>query len=230
MNMPSETNLKNKATKTNNKLTRIGILGGTFDPIHIGHINPAKQVAKWLNLDKLTLLPVHIPPHKSSTNANALQRKHMVNLVCQNDALFELDARELSRQTPSFTVETLQEIKRDNPSSQIFFIIGMDSLLSFTSWHQWQEILTLCHLVVNTRPAYDLDSTNAETDNLLKKHRATDLKEINECESGRIFIHGNQHWNVSSTELRAQLKNSKNTNNLIPALVMKYIQQEQLYR
>ena len=230
MNMPSEPFPKNQEHKTKNTLIRIGILGGTFDPIHIGHINPAKQVAKWLSLDKLTLLPAHIPPHKSSTSANALQRRDMVNLVCKNYNSFELDARELTRHTPSFTVETLQEIKAESPHSQLFFIIGMDSLLNFTSWHQWQEILTLCHLVVNSRPTYDLSTMNNETKTLLKKHRATDLSEINQCESGRIFIHENQHWDVSSTQLRTQLKNQQSTHNSIPECVLNFITQEQLYR
>jgi len=232
--MPNESKIKqNKLTKEQ-PLLRIGILGGTFDPIHHGHLNPAKQVAQWLDINKITLLPAHIPPHKSSTSADALQRKEMVSLVCQNDPLFELDARELTRHTPSFTVETLKEIKRDNPNSQIFFIIGMDSLLNFTSWHQWQEILTLCHLVVNSRPCYDLSTMNNETNTLLKNHRATQLSEIKQCESGRIFIHENQHWDVSSTELRTQLKvqlkHQQTAHNAIPDCVLNFITQEQLYR
>ena len=150
------------------KLKRIAILGGTFDPIHHGHLKPAQQVANWLKLEKLVLLPAHIPPHKNGTYANASQRKAMVELVCEHDKLFHIDSRELTRTSPSYTVETLKEIKSENPHSQLFFIIGMDSLLNFTSWHQWQEILMLCHLVVNNRPQYEFASINIQTKNLLQ--------------------------------------------------------------
>ena len=92
------------------QLTRIGILGGTFDPIHFGHINPAINTAKWLELSQLILLPAHIPPHKSQTKASALHRKAMVSLVCDDYPLFKLDDRELLRSSPSYTVETLKEM------------------------------------------------------------------------------------------------------------------------
>jgi len=221
---------ESKINKTLTPFKRIAILGGTFDPIHLGHLKPAQQVAKWLDVEQLTLLPAHIPPHKNGTYANAKQRQAMVDLVCQYNPLFKIDARELARSTPSYTVETLRELKRDNPQCQLFFIIGMDSLLNFTLWHQWQEILTLCHLVVNSRPHYDISTINNETKELLKQRQTNNLSDIEQAQSGRIFIQENLLCDISSTEIRAQLKNLSTDNNYLPEYIFNYINQQQLYR
>lgn len=219
MNMPKTT-----------ELTRIAILGGTFDPIHNGHLQPVQQVASWLKLEKLILLPAHIPPHKNGTFATASHRRAMVELVCQHNELFELDSRELARNTASYTVDTLREIKTENPNSQLFFIIGMDSLLNFTLWHHWQEILTLCHLVVNKRPEYDIANINNQTKALLAKRRTTELSEIHHLAAGRIFLQENLLCDVSSTQIRAQLKSSNAQVQHLPTYILRYISQQQLYR
>ena len=104
-------------------------MGGTFDPIHNGHIETAKETAKWLNVEQLFLLPAHIP-HKYSSTASALHREKMVSIICQQQPLFQLDNRELKRKTSSYTVTSLQEIKQEQPESILFFIIGMDSFLN----------------------------------------------------------------------------------------------------
>ncbi len=144
----------------------IGILGGTFDPIHYGHLKPAKQTADWLGLEQLILLPAHIPAHKQNTFATTQQRVDMVKLVCDADALFTLDARETLKNSTSYTIDTLIEINEEHPNSIIYFLMGLDSLLSFHQWHRWQDILSLCHLVVNARPRYDLTSLGTATQEL----------------------------------------------------------------
>ena len=214
-------------------MKRIGILGGTFDPIHLGHIQPAINTAEFLNLKQIALLPAHIPPHKKQTTATAKHRKAMVELVCQAYDLFSLDERELHKDSPSYTVETLQAIKNEHSNSQVFFIIGMDSLLNFTSWHRWQDILTLCHLVVNTRPEHDLTNASPETLALINKHQMT-LQEIETQSAGGIIIRNDESWQISSTEIRAQLKHSPSkfdTNKqMLCQDVYHYINEHQLYR
>ena len=148
----------------------IALLGGTFDPIHNGHLIPAKHVAQWLGLEQIRLMPAHIPPHKSLVTASAAQRVDMVKLASESEPLFMCDERELNRSEHSYTVDTLNEIKNEQPNSVLFFIIGMDSLLTFTQWKNWQEILTLCHLVVNCRPNYPLENLNDETQSLIKNY------------------------------------------------------------
>jgi nicotinate-nucleotide adenylyltransferase len=208
----------------------IVIMGGTFDPIHNGHIETARETAIWLNVDKLFLLPAHIPPHKNSTTANALHRETMVRIVCQQNPLFQLDNRELKRQSSSYTVTSLQEIKQEQPDSTIFFIIGMDSLLNFTTWHQWKKILTLCHIVVNIRPGYELNEINMATKQLLQTHQIQDLKEIKQQETGKIIFHQNQSLNISSSEIRQHLLENKYNNKQLPKCIHNYIIQENLYQ
>ena len=208
----------------------VGILGGTFDPIHNGHIWSAKQTQHWLALDKLMLLPAHIPPHKNTTVANAKHRRAMVNLVCNNDEDLILDDRELNKATQSFSVNTLQEIKNKHPNWQLFFIIGMDSLLTFTTWHQWQKILTLCHLVVNTRPGYAITSSNAETDDLLAEHLLVDVDKAKEKMAGYILLHNATDWDISSSMIRHQLKHQQNCDNTLAKEVKHYINLNKLYR
>jgi len=208
----------------------IVIMGGTFDPIHNGHIETAKETAQWLNVDHVFLLPAHIPPHKSSTRANAIHRENMVKIICQQLPLFQLDDRELTRKTPSFTVTSLEEIKQEQPDSKIFFIIGMDSLLNFTSWHQWQKILSLCHLVVNIRPGYPLKQINTATQELLKNHQISNISGITQKDAGGIILHKNQSFDISSSEIREQLSKKTLSTNLLPTAVHKYIIEEKLYQ
>ena len=214
----------------NYPMQRIGIFGGTFDPIHFGHIHTAKQTAQWLNLDKLLILPSHIPPHKNKTLATAQQRLAMVDLVCQKDPTFILDKRELNKSSPSYTVETLQEIKNEYAQTQLFFIVGMDSLLTFKTWHKYQEILSLCHLVVNSRPNYHVDKNNTELTQLLASHQINHPNKLKKKSAGCILLHDSKDWYISSTEIREKIKNNHNCSELLPVDVLSYINKEQLYR
>jgi len=208
----------------------IAILGGTFDPIHYGHLKPAQHMAQELDLGRVVLLPAHIPPHKSATSACSTARAEMVELVCQQETLFELDDRELTRDKPSYTLDTLRLYKKEHPDRQLLFFIGMDSLLTFTTWHQWQEILTLCHLVVCPRPGYRATAMDQQTLALLAKHQVSDKKALLEKESGGILIVPPCDWNISSTEIRARLKTRQDCADIMPGYILDYINRHQLYR
>jgi nicotinate-nucleotide adenylyltransferase len=216
-------------------ITEIALLGGTFDPIHYGHIEPAKQVATWLGLQQVVLLPAHIPPHKAQPGISARQRADMVRLVCHNDPLLHIDERELTRSTASYTLETLTQIKQQCPHKRLFFIIGMDSLLSFTRWHQWQKILNLCHLVVNTRPGYDLQKLPEQTKQLLAKHQLADQAQLRERNAGGIIFSPTLDIDISSTQLRQTLINRDDPlirqalTQYLPPKVLDYIEYHQLY-
>lgn len=220
----------NSAKRVSEIKKNIAIMGGTFDPIHNGHIETAKETAAWLNVEQLFFLPAHLPPHKNTTTANAKHRTAMVNLVCQEQPLFQLDNRELKRHSASYTVTSLREIKQEQPNSRIFFIIGMDSFLNFTLWHQWQTILSLCHIVVNIRPGYQLNQINTATQQLLKSHQIDDLAEIKQQDAGGIIFHQNQSLNISSSEIRQQLLSNKKQNNHLTECVHHYIIEKKLYQ
>lgn len=212
------------------KTKLIALYGGTFDPIHLGHVNTAEQTAHWLNLDSITLIPAHIPPHKSATHATAEQRKAMVALVCDENKLFTLDDRELNRQTPSFTLDTLAEIKSEQPNAQLCFIMGMDSLLSFTKWHRWQDILNLCHLVINIRPGYPHQALKAQLPPELHSNLVEDLSQMKLAAAGKIILHQCKSYHISSTQIRNTVHSEQNTQQLVPLSVYQYIKQQQLYR
>ncbi|MEH6595016.1 MAG: nicotinate-nucleotide adenylyltransferase [Colwellia polaris] len=207
----------------------IALLGGTFDPIHFGHILPAQETAKWLNAEQLFLIPVHIPPHKLGTHANAKHRANMVLLVCDTDPVFHLDNRELTRQSRSYTVDTLKEIKAEQPEADLYFIMGMDSLLTFTTWYCWQDILSLCNLVVNIRPGYNHQSLETLLAPELKDRLIYNPTEIQPQSTGLVLIHESQAVNISSTEIRAKIQSGKDYSQDLPAQVYHYIEQHKLY-
>ena len=134
--------------------TAIGILGGTFDPIHYGHLTPAREAMQALGLEHIRLMPNHIPPHRPQPVASSEQRLAMVTLAASEFGGFQVDDRELRRQSPSFTFDTLRQLRHELPDTPICFLIGMDSLLSLPTWHRWQELTDYAHLVVSVRPGW----------------------------------------------------------------------------
>lgn len=212
----------------------IGIFGGTFDPIHTGHEQCAHWVADEFNLDKLIFIPAYIPPHKISQQnkptATAKQRADMVDLVCQSQPHFSCDRRELERKGASYTLDTLKQLKALYPNDTLYFIIGMDSLLNFTSWYQYEEILTLCHLIVNTRPNYSLDELNHDTKALLVKYQSQDNSGKKQRSFGEIIFAKPIAFDISSSQIRTQLQNNINCEHLLNTQVAEFIKKNNLYR
>ncbi|WP_232771398.1 nicotinate-nucleotide adenylyltransferase [Colwellia sp. 12G3] len=212
----------------------IGILGGTFDPIHLGHTQSAQAVANELGLSKVLLIPAHIPPHKVSAelvpHASAEQRAAMVEIACQKSELFICDHRELKRSGHSYTVDTLKELKQQYPKQPLFFIIGMDSLHTFTTWHQYQEILSLCNVVVNTRPNFSIEQLNDETKTLLRNCQTTDINQLKSSDSGKIFCANECLFDISSTHIRQRLAQKQSCNKHLLPSISEFIHKNKLYR
>ncbi|SEK44557.1 nicotinate-nucleotide adenylyltransferase [Colwellia chukchiensis] len=208
----------------------IALLGGTFDPIHFGHTLPAQETALWLGAEQLHLIPAHIPPHKAGTHASAQQRADMVALVCNNNPIFSLDSRELKRNQASFTLDTLHELNAEHQAVDFYFIMGMDSLLSFTSWHKWQEILSLCNIVVNIRPGYSHQALTEQLPQTLSQRLVDDLSQLKAQRCGQIILHECQAVDISSTEIRAKIKAGLPYRHYLPDAVYHYIEQHKLYR
>lgn len=207
----------------------IAILGGTFDPIHNGHIETANDIVNWLALDSVYLLPAHIPPHKESTCARPIERKQMLQALCSSNEKFILDGRELNKSTPSYTIETLIELRQNHVNDSICFLIGMDSLLSVNKWHRWQELLSYCHVIVSTRPGYQLSTANNQVKALLEKHLTNDKHLLTSKTHGHIAIREQVNVPVSSTELRVLLKQKDYSEKMQPKAVIDYIKQHKLY-
>ncbi|QYJ87051.1 nicotinate-nucleotide adenylyltransferase [Shewanella mesophila] len=212
---------------------KIGILGGTFDPIHFGHINPLLEVYQALDLDQIWLMPNHIPPHKQQPNSSTKHRLAMANLVCEQYPQLVLCDIEAKRDTPSYSVATLEALRKTHPKDHLLFIMGMDSFVNLPSWYQWQRLLTLCHIVVCQRPGWQV-ADNPLMQQLLEKHagdkHSLATAELNQEYSGIIFTVDITEQPYSSTDIRAQLASNKLTDDAMPEVISTYITEHGLYR
>lgn len=207
------------------------LFGGTFDPIHYGHLRPVQALAKQVGLEKVILLPNHVPPHRPQPEATASQRLEMVKLATQDNPLFAIDTRELEKNSPSYTIETLTELRREmGPEKPLAFIIGQDSLLSIHSWHGWEQILNNCHLLVCARPGYATQFSDPKMQNWLLEHQTTDATILNQVANGYIFIGDTPLMNISATDIRKKLSSGDTCRDLIPEAVLQYIHQQHLYQ
>ncbi|PJG59191.1 nicotinate-nucleotide adenylyltransferase [Aeromonas cavernicola] len=207
----------------------IGLLGGTFDPIHIGHLRPAIEVRDAIGLAEVRLIPNHIPPHRANPFCSSEQRLAMVRLAAAENRHFVVDERELLRDKPSYTIDTLVELRQELPETPLCFLMGMDSLLGLPSWHRWQELLGYAHLVVSVRPGWQPDYP-AEVAQLLARHHTTDASALHRCLAGHVWLADNQPIDLSATRLRALLDAGQDARYLLPESVAHYIDQQGLYR
>lgn len=206
----------------------IGIFGGTFDPIHNGHLRSAYEVHQQLGLTRICLLPNAIPPHKDSPDVSPEQRLEMVRLAVADHPELDVDARELSRESPSYTVDTLEHYREEHPDTPLCFIIGMDSLLSLPRWHKPERILELAHLVVCHRPGYPI-SHDAPIQPWLARYGCQDPERLHQQSAGLIHCLAVTQLDIASSTLRSQMAAGQSPHFLMPAKVVDYIEQHSLY-
>lgn len=206
------------------------LLGGTFDPIHYGHLQPAEALAAQVGLQKVTLMPNNVPPHRPQPEASPAQRVAMVRLAIADHPLFEVDLREMQRDTPSYTIETLEELRAERGAQQpLAFIIGQDSLLTLPKWHRWQELLAFCHLLVCQRPGYRSEMDTAEMQQWLDSHLTRDAQILQQTPAGKVFMAETPQVDISATEIRSRHHQGKPASGLLPPAVSDYIDREGLY-
>jgi nicotinate-nucleotide adenylyltransferase len=207
------------------------LFGGTFDPIHCGHLQVATALATEVGLDSIQLLPNNIPPHKPQPRATALQRLEMLKLAIQHLPLFSIDTRELARTTSSYTIDTLIEWRAEKKQTNtLVFIIGEDALYTLNKWHRWQEILNYCHLLICRRSSPSNIPYPESVKWWLQQHITDDITHIHAKPSGYIYLSNTPITDCSSTEIRSKIAQEKNCASLLPELVWQYIEQHNLYR
>ena len=212
-----------------NQQRAIGFLGGTFDPVHFGHLRPALEIGESLSLQKLFLMPNHIAPHKSSTQCTSLQRSKMVKLAIASQPMMDIDTRELNRDKASYTIDTLKELKKIYPNTPICFIMGMDSLLNFNSWYKWQEILDYCHLVVSQRPQWH-PNFNSTIEDVLRQCQTTNKQDLHKTSHGKIYFQDTSQLDISSSYIRQLIHKQQSIDFLVPENVSQYIKKHKLYQ
>ena len=208
---------------------RIGLLGGTFNPVHYGHLRSAIEVRERLGLDELRLVPSARPPHRDAPEVSAEQRLAMVQLALSNTAELSVDDRELQRDKPSWTVDTLASLRAElGADVPLFFILGWDAFCGLPGWHRWQELLGLAHLVILQRPDFDQDVPEALKD-LLAARTAASLDAVHGA-AGQIITLEQTPLAISATQIRHLIRHGQSARFLLPDLVLDYIHTHGLYR
>jgi len=204
----------------------IGIIGGTFDPIHFGHLRPALEIMEQFSLDELRFIPSANPPHRWKPEASAEDRLQMTKLAIEAIKGFKLDDREYQRDGASFTVDTLHSIRKEIGNHvPLCMIIGLDAFQSFTQWRDWETILTLTHLLVSSRPGYEKSSDDAWS----QPYLTDDKSMLEQQAAGKIFFADVTQFDISATQIRKQRHNGYSAAYLLPESVRKYIDKQQLY-
>ena len=200
----------------------MGILGGTFDPIHYGHLKPAAEVMHRLGLEQVRFIPNRLPPHREQPWLAVDDRRALVQLAIAEYPGFILDDRELQRDGPSYMVDTLGALKQDFPEHTLCLMLGSDAYAHFTHWHRWQAILDLCHLIVMTRPAAELAETADQQ--RLEPRTSTDARVLAESQCGQILIQSVSPVDVSATMIRHRLGQGQTIAGLVPESIREQLE------
>jgi len=197
----------------------IGIYGGSFDPVHLGHLKTATSIKNELGIERLFLLPCYEPVHKQSLNYSSEQRLEMLSLAIQDFPELEIDTREILREGSSFMIDTLIELVEEFNNHTICLIIGMDSFINFKTWKQWDEFADLVHMVVLPRSGNQPDKKSLDTFDLAKDkdHLKSEL-------TGLLYFSNSKLIDISSSEIRDKIANNQNLDQLVPSSVINLLQ------
>lgn len=207
-------------------MSLIGLFGGTFDPVHYGHLRPALELAEYYKLDTLYLLPNHRPQHRDTPQARTDQRIDMLERAVAEVARLSVDSREALRDRSTYSIDTLNELSAENPCATLIFFMGVDAFAQFDSWHRWEDILAVANLVVIDRPDSTL-STFAEA--LIKRQTQAVGSTIIDGRHGVIERREVTQLAISATRIRKLVASGENIRFLLPDAVREYILKQQLY-
>jgi len=207
-------------------------MGGMFDPVHQGHLKIALTSLEKLQLDAIRLLPCGNPVHRSGVFASSQHRLAMLRLAVEDYLDIGIDDRELKSDDPSFTLTSLQKIKQELPDARLYFIMGQDAFNNFNTWHRWQEIFLLAHIIVAARPGYQLNPAK-ELAAELNQRMVSSVEKLKQAENGKILITEYDLLDISSSMVRETVLGHKSLAGLVPELVpekvAQYINTHKLY-
>src|SRR5574340_95335 len=212
----------------------IGILGGTFDPIHFGHLRLAEEMLELANLRQIRFIPTGIPPHRAAPQVSAQHRNTMVRLAITDQPAFVLDDREVRRATPCYTVDTLRELRAELGEAQpLCLLMGGDAFLQLHTWHEWEQLFELAHIVVGYRPGFTLEERTHSATPPLRQHyqqRLCTVEALSQQPCGGVTELAIPKLEISATDIRCRVAEGRTIRYLLPNAVADYIHQHHLYR
>jgi nicotinate-nucleotide adenylyltransferase len=211
----------------------IGLLGGTFDPIHYGHLRLAEEVGETFGLDEVRVMPAGTPPHRAAPLADAKHRRAMVELAIAGNPRLRLETIELGRAGPGYMVDTLTGLRLElGTDAPIILIVGADAFAGLESWQEWRCLFDLCHFAVAHRPGYEAWEANLPND-LAREYtarRCVDCTGLKDKPAGQVARLAITPLDISASRLRADLGAGRSARYLLPDTVLDYIDRHRLYR
>lgn len=207
----------------------IGILGGTFDPVHNGHIAVARAALTHLPLEAVNFIPAFQPPHRPAPAASPNNRLEMVKLAVEYEPGMSFDECEMQRGGPSYTVASLLELHNTWQGQRWCLLLGADAFLGLPAWHDWQRIFELAHIAVVTRPGYKLDASVMHHD-LAQRWKEMHAQTLPDASAGSIVTLEMPPVDISATQIRDALARKQDVRGLVPDNVLDYILQQHLYQ
>ncbi len=207
-------------------------MGGMFDPVHKGHLQLATNARNYAALDAVKLIPAGSPVHRDQPLATAAQRIAMLELACGAEPWMQVDPRECNSAAPSYTYDTAVALRAEHPDAALFLLLGLDAFLAFDSWHRWQDLLGLVHLLVAVRPGYKYESCRlARGFREEVAGRLTATADVAaQRTAGRVLMTALDLPDISSTQVRHMVRKGEDISALVPAAVADYIATNKLYK
>jgi|TARA_B110000483_G_scaffold42084_1_gene52288 nicotinate-nucleotide adenylyltransferase len=207
----------------------VGVFGGTFNPVHYGHLRSALELVERLQLEQLRLMPSASPPHRDAPECSAERRAAMVELAVSGEPRLVCDAREMQRPGKSYTIDSLIELRGELGAQRgLCMVLGCDAVQDIATWHRWQELLDWAHIVIIARPGWQLPRAG-ELAQWLKTHQLESSELLRQRPCGGIAIEELRPLAISSTEIRDLLASGRSARYLMPQSVLDYIQTHTLY-
>ncbi|MFT6915694.1 MAG: nicotinate-nucleotide adenylyltransferase [Motiliproteus sp.] len=207
----------------------VAVLGGTFDPIHNGHLRLALELHQRLGFDQVRLLPCALPVHRESPGCSALQRLEMVELAVGHEPGLSVDVSEVRSGRPSYSFYTLQALRAElGEQTCLTLVMGTDAFLKLESWYRWQELLQQCHLLVVVRPGWSLPQQHPMS-RWLEQHRVQRVEQLFERPAGSVLLQQLSALEISASSIRQQISAGQSPRFLLPDVVWRHIRQQGLY-
>jgi nicotinate-nucleotide adenylyltransferase len=207
----------------------IGILGGSFDPVHFGHLRLAMECIETAGLERVLFVPLNIPSHRHPLVANATERRKMLSLALVNKPYFDISDVELDRHEVSYTLDTLETLRDEYGTTPLCLIMGMDAFIGFDTWKAWEQIPDYAHIIITNRPNASNQIDNMNLDALLAERLTDENCDLRDSPAGKIRIIEVPLLDISSTRIRSMICEGRPVDYLLPERVIDYITRNRIY-